>query len=107
MTTRVYIEPDFPNDGLRIHLSRKHGPEQISIARFGNVSFELITDARVVDNDAQPLRLRENDARALYEALAHHFGGHPETASLRKDYEAERARVDKFITHLTVRSNEH
>lgn len=47
------------------------------------------------------LRLREDEARALYEALADYFGhaGH-DTRSLRKDYDAERKRVDKFIDSL-------
>lgn len=48
------------------------------------------------------LHLNDADARALYEALADHYGhsGH-DTRALRKDYEAERGRVDKLITHLT------
>lgn len=48
------------------------------------------------------LNLPDDAARALYEALAEHFGhaGH-DARALRADYNAERARVDKFIAHLT------
>lgn len=48
------------------------------------------------------LSLQEDEARAIYEALADYFGhaGH-DTRALRKDYDAERGRVDKLIAHLT------
>ena len=41
-----------------------------------------------------------DNARAIYEALADYFGhaGH-DIRALRKDYDAERARVDKLIHH--------
>lgn len=43
----------------------------------------------------------ESIARAMYEALAEHFGGTAVNAlQLRKDYEAERARVDRMIGGL-------
>jgi hypothetical protein len=44
------------------------------------------------------LRLDEDEARAIYEALADYFGhaGH-DTRALRKDYDAERRRVDHLI----------
>lgn len=48
------------------------------------------------------LVLREDVARAVYEALADYFGhaGH-DARALRKDYEAERRRVDKVLDYLT------
>lgn len=65
------------------------------------VSFEQSVVARGeagTEPAASPLRLEQDMARALYEALADHFGhaGH-DIRALRKDYDAERARVDKFI----------
>lgn len=47
------------------------------------------------------LYIPEDLAHAIYEALADHFGhtGH-DIRALRKDYDAERARVDKFIAHV-------
>lgn len=43
----------------------------------------------------------ESIARAMYEALAEHFGGTAVNAlQLRKDYEAERARVDRMIDRV-------
>jgi hypothetical protein len=47
------------------------------------------------------LKLDEDSARALYEALADFFGhGANNTKQLRKDYDHERGRVDTFIKHL-------
>jgi hypothetical protein len=43
------------------------------------------------------IQLRENEARALLAELLRHFQGGDDTRQLRKDYEAERARVDTFI----------
>ena len=47
--------------------------------------------------------LRDEEARALLEALIRHYQGAEDTRSLRKDYDAERARVDKFIDVFTTR----
>lgn len=52
--------------------------------------------------DIPGLQLDEDEARAVYEALAEYFGGTGhDTRALRRDYDAERARVDKLIGHLT------
>jgi hypothetical protein len=54
-------------------------------------------------NDHTPppeIHMDESVAKALLEALAEHFGGTGDTRTLRKDYEAERARVDRLVGHL-------
>lgn len=38
----------------------------------------------------------------LLDALARHFGGTGDSRQLRKDYDAERGRVDKLIATLTT-----
>lgn len=46
----------------------------------------------------------EEILRALYEALAQHFGGTGhDTRALRSDYEHEKRRVDRMIDHLLAR----
>lgn len=48
------------------------------------------------------LPLTDAEARGLYEALADYYGHTSvSAAALRKDYDAERARVDRLIAHLT------
>ena len=64
-------------------------PEDRNAATFGVVDNEYGRPDLFLDQDA---------ARALYEALADHFGhGGTDTRALRRDYEAERKRVDKMI----------
>jgi hypothetical protein len=50
------------------------------------------------------LRLNDEEARAIYEALADYYGNATnDVRLLRQDYQAERARVDKMIGHLIAR----
>jgi hypothetical protein len=93
------VEDDWMRDKVAITLANADGM-RIEVFDFAPVTVTT-SDRDGVLPDVTPLRLTHDMARALYEALAQHFGGHPETATLRKDYEAERARVDVFIRHLT------
>lgn len=53
-----------------------------------------------IDDDAW-LRFTDEEARAVYEALADYYGNATnDVRLLRQDYQAERARVDKMIGHL-------
>jgi len=65
------------------------------------------SEPQVDDGRDMWLRLDPEEARALYDALGEYFG-HTSTGSqaLRKDYEAERKRVDTLISHLTERDAE-
>ncbi|MCW2496412.1 hypothetical protein [Jatrophihabitans sp.] len=105
MTSRAHVEFDPTSSGLRVAMTRgsDNGPihqvlqwEPLAVRTYD------ATEGVTQPGGADWLRLPEDDARALYEALADHFGhfGH-DTRALRKDYDAERARVDKLITHLT------
>jgi len=49
---------------------------------------------------APTLRIPTDAARALYDALAQHFGGTSNTKQLRADYDSERARLDKLTDTL-------
>ena len=55
--------------------------------------------------EIEPLHLGDDEARVLYEALGRYLGGTDDTRALRKDYEAERARVDKLIDAWIPRSS--
>lgn len=48
-------------------------------------------------NTEPTLRLDDQMARALLDALTRHYQGAEDTRALRRDYDAERARVDKLI----------
>lgn len=106
MKALVRVEDDWMRDGVALHIAER-GETHLHILDFAGLIAH--TQERAVASQEpqaayEPLRLKQDMARALYEGLAAYFGGHPETASLRKDYEAERARVDTFIAYMTEAS---
>ena len=102
MTARAHIESDWIRDGVKIAVLLNADAGVRTYVRWP----EPIVASRVEPDEAEPedawLPLPTDAARALYEALADHFGhsGH-DTRALRRDYDAERGRVDKLIAHLT------
>jgi hypothetical protein len=97
MTARVRVDYDINSDGLAIWLAMGQ-PGQRLIAEA--VRLEWRTTEPAVALAEPTLRLPDDVARALLDALTAHYGGAPELQSLRKDYVAERGRVDKMIDHL-------
>lgn len=104
MTSKAYVKEDWQRDGVAVAILReRNGRRQLLTWSAGEV--RDITDAPAAYSEPDPesfLNIQEDDARALYEALADYFGhaGH-DIRALRKDYDAERKRVDRLIDHLT------
>lgn len=100
MITRARAEYDVTTDGVRVALG---GQAQGSTRLMRSWPQPSVV---AVDAGAEPppeawLRLAEEDARAIYEALAQYFGfSGADGAQLRSDYMAERQRVDKMIDAL-------
>ena len=104
MTARAYVEFDVLMDGVRIHLAEtQHDGSGRYIARFADVEMERHETPGAIVDDPAPLRLPEDHARALYEALARFFGGAPDMAVVRADLQHERNRVDRLIGFLDPR----
>lgn len=104
MTSVARVEFDPMMMGIRIALMRDHGGGTRDLFQWEAPSLKRYDAGEVAaePGDADWLRLQDEDARALYEALADYFGhaGH-DTRALRKDYDAERGRVDGLIAYLT------
>jgi len=99
---RAYVDRDFfMFDGLRIWLVDRRGQRRALMVSHTPV-FE---EADETIQHEPSLRLEDGAARALLDALAAYFGGTGELQTLRRDYEAERKRVDRFIEHLTRRDS--
>lgn len=92
---RALVRHDLERDGVSIAIRRQGG---------GILDFTTRTEFSedgATDSAAKPLYLRDEEARALYEALGRHFGGDAvSNVRLRSDYDAERRRVDKMIDAL-------
>lgn len=99
---RVVVDHDLMRDGVRIAVSPRPG----TVILWGHATYRILDpdEPTTLDPDAY-LHLHEDVARAMYEALGRYFGGDAVDARrLRQDYDAERARVDKFIDATLNRS---
>lgn len=94
MTARAAAVQNFAANTVEIHLGMDFDDRR-TIAE----PVELVWNANPEPAVYHPpaLRLPEDVARALLDALAAYFGGTSEVQTLRKDYLAERARVDRLI----------
>lgn len=99
MTAKARVEYDIFNDGVKVFV--KAGDLLLS---FPPVEYHQASEGDGSSTLVGPLMLHEDEARAVYEALASYFGGlGADMTALRKDYDAERRRVDKFID-LVIRT---
>lgn len=102
---RAYIREDFPSDCLDIAIieNPEDGPRRILVLEdfagsFGYRWEELDTNS---PGPAKPtIRLTDSAARALLESLTRHYSGAEDTRALRRDYDAERKRVDDLTSAL-------
>lgn len=95
MTARANVQPDFP-EGVAIYLGRTGNIR--TALKFGQPESVLLAEGAAPLEPS--LRLEEDVARALLDALAQYFGGTSESLTLRRDYLDERSRVDRLIKHL-------
>lgn len=100
--SRAHVEFDPYTFGIRLAVQRGVTGPSPTVLTWQQPGVELLGEGGAAPSAEAWLHLQEDDARAIYEALADHFGhaGH-DTRALRKDYDAERARVDKLLAHLT------
>lgn len=96
---QVHIQQDWMNAGVKIVWYRDlhGGGREVSNGTVGWV----VRDDNAVDPAVEPLGIREDMLRVLHQGLLRHFDGADDARMLRKDYDAERARVDKLIDLAT------
>lgn len=103
---RAFIREDLPTLSLAVSLVEQRDGERptriLRILKGGDDTTYQWAD--VPDSPRQPveptLRIGDSEARALLEALARHYGGAEDTRALRRDYDAERSRVDQLTASL-------
>ena len=109
MTSQARVEFDPRSFGLRVAIMRDYGDRHELLQWPTPPTVKTYTPgdaALAVNQPADWLQLQDDDARALYEALADFFGhtGN-DVRALRRDYDREKERVDKFILFLTEQSH--
>lgn len=103
MTWQAHIEDRWQNDTLAVHLIDRFGGGYRLLGKGGDTVAVVTDPSAVAREPSEPALLIPAEAsHALLASLARHLGAveHPE--QLRRDYEAERGRVDRFIAHLTT-----
>ncbi|MEW2383360.1 hypothetical protein AB0873_14895 [Micromonospora sp. NPDC047707] len=102
MTARAHVTLDIACRGVAVYLVDERADGTTALGQPVEIVMRTLGDDEQHAGWHEPtLRLPEPMARALLDALAKHFGGTSDVLTLRKDYMAERARVDAFIAHLT------
>ncbi len=100
MTVRAHVDYDHGRMGVAVWLARSRD-HRLHVVEPVELTFNDVGLDEAAAWTEPTLRIPEDMARALLDALAAHFGGSSDVQTLRKDYLAERARVDKMIDHLT------
>lgn len=92
--------------GVRLGVFLPNGPTTQVINFAGVTGVTIENDGTLLERDGvdPTFGLPFEAAYALYTALAQFFEQAPESVSIRKDYDAERARVDRLIGALIERS---
>lgn len=100
MIARAYVQRDFARFGVSVWLGR-FGDETVDLVEPSELVLRRTSRDEAATVQEPSLRIPEDMARALLDALTEHFGGYSDMQRLHADYQAERKRVDKMIDHLT------
>ena len=98
MTMTVYLHEDMMGAGLSVTFVERPGNGlDPLIMRFSEqgVSWESFDANDLVAQPEPTFRLPWDAGRALLDVLTRHYNGAEDTRALRRDYDAERKRVDE------------
>lgn len=103
---RAYVTEDFPLDSVKVAIVQQpEGGRPEAILRLPDdpTRFRCWEPIEPDSTDVAPtMTLRRDEAQSLLDSLTRFFHGAEDTRALRKDYEAERGRVDQLVGTLTV-----
>ena len=100
MNWEARVIDDPMRDSVRLALFRHRGDGQVEVVTGIDPNTGLVSELHPEGTSRDPWTLPAlpyHLALPLLDALARHFGGTGDTRQLRKDYDAERARVDRLI----------
>jgi hypothetical protein len=93
VSIRVHVQENYAAGGLDVWVAEK-GDGRRTVLRPDGAWTTAEPGTTLTDPS---LRVPEGAGRALLEALARHYEGGEDTRALRRDYDAERARVDSLV----------
>lgn len=104
--SQVYVQQSFQMlQGIGLWLVERRQYDAVPVTTVGQPAEIVYADQpeHAAAPERPTLLLSDDMGRALLDALSAHYGGHSDVRSLRKDYDAERKRVDK-LTDAIVQS---
>lgn len=95
---RAHITQKFWADTTAVYIV-EHSDHRYRLLQMddGVVSWTEWTDDAVTRDDKPSILLPHDSGRALLQALVEHYQGAEDTRALRRDYDAERKRVDHHV----------
>lgn len=94
---QVHVHQSFQMlHGIGLWLVERRQYDGIPVSTVGQPAELVYADLPEHTAPSPTLLLSDDMGRALLDALSAHYGGHSDVRSLRKDYDAERKRVDKL-----------
>jgi hypothetical protein len=101
MPARAYVQDNFMSGGVQFAILLSQGGDASRVLTWQRPQVVQLEESTQAPDESWVV-LPDDAARALYEALGRHYGGTgADVTALRRDYDAERKRVDGFIAHLT------
>lgn len=103
MSVRAHVTPDYARFGVAVTVVRRVENAAYMLVPGDEATFD---EWRLLNPDVvaegSTYRFPDDVATALLDALLDHYRGGHDARQLRKDYDAERARVDKLIDVLVT-----
>ena len=100
---RAYVSDHHYGMGVSIAIVNHLGEGEslpAMVKRFGEDGLETWDQLEPLAQIRPTLTLTDDEARSLLDSLTRHYHGAEDTRALRRDYDAERERVDKLISML-------
>lgn len=97
MTIQAHIAEGPFGDFLKVFVvdHTEHGKRLLHMGAKGHRWEDIVEGAAMINDPAPTFELPWDTGRALLESLVRHYQGAEDTRALRRDYDAERKRVDE------------
>lgn len=99
---RVGVTGDYIIDGIAIHIGYRADHASYWVKHFAADGTSSMSKIEATQNADPSLRLNNEEARALLDALLRHYQGSGDYHTLREDYLHERRRVDALIASISI-----
>lgn len=101
---RVQVSDMMMIDGIAVRMAMRYDYDQFKIMRFNERGYSTLEEVDPLAEVGVTFQVNHEFGRALLDALLRYYQGSGDYHEIRKDYNNERARVDKLLDAL-IQSN--